>query len=121
MRYFMLVGCLAGCQHRERLAVLPSVMSVAGEITVQFNREPDPRTLDERSIFLANGPEGMLTHWAGTTTVTFRPLEPLQANRDYALVIGEGVRDFDGHPLKRPETLHFSLSAGQASAPFAVR
>ena len=89
----------------------------AAPIRVQFSRGVDPPTLNGHFRFSYVGgapPEGTIgvqaTYDAGTHAVVLRMSKPLEAFRTIKLELLEGVKTFDGAPIK-PWSVTFSVGA----------
>lgn len=120
MRYFVMAAIGLWSCKSPPLLVASAITQVApsGDLTIQFSREPDARSLDERSLYLQNGPDGMLTHWQGSSIVAFHPLQPLAPDTRYVLVITRRLKDLEGRALAADEAIPFSTGhAVVASAP----
>lgn len=92
-------------------------VSAAAPIRVQFSRGIDPPTLNGRFRFTYIGgapPDGTMdvqaTYDAGTHAVVLRLSKPLEAFRTVKLELAEGVKTFDGAPVK-PWSVTFSVGA----------
>ena len=92
-------------------------VSVAAPIRVQFSRGVDPPTLNGHFRFSYVGgapPEGTMdvqaTYDVGTHAVVLRLSKPLEPFRTVKLELLDGVKTFDGAPIK-PWSVTFSIGA----------
>ena len=92
-------------------------VSPTAPLRVQFSRGIDPPTLNGRFRFSYIGgapPEGTIdvqaTYDAGTHAVLLRMSKPLEAFRTIKLELADGVKTFDGAPIK-PWSVTFSVGS----------
>lgn len=95
------------------------VTNLTQPVTVVFNREVRPETLNEFTFRLEDdfGPvPAKIQYFAGRRQGTLTPVGILDANRTYRVVITQGVTDDSGKPLGRGVSSSF-LVASPAQAP----
>lgn len=82
------------------------------EVALAFSQEPD-RTSVERSFSLSENSRIVSGHfsWSGSRMI-FNPASPLEANRDYLIVLKTGAQDTRGLSLERQFEAAFTTRPG---------
>jgi len=97
-------------------ADLATGASRTDDITVVFNKEMDPATLNASTITVKKA--GVLV--AGTlsysgVTATFKPTVTFEENTAYAVAVTTGAKDLDGKAMQADKTWSFTTARGPAT------
>jgi hypothetical protein len=125
----MAVVLIAGCKKdtfTETIGLCPIVLSTNPDdgatnvpltqiFTVKFNKDMNPKTITDASIYFEYNPkiEGTLTY--NDSTATFTPTSPLIENTTYRGIVKTTVQDLKGNALQ--EDFLWSFSTGATIAP----
>ncbi len=130
----LMIGLFAGCEkddYQETIGICPLVVSTDpadGDtnvfldkvITVTFNEEMNPATLNAGSITIEGQSEitGTITYDQSTLTASFTPSELLTSSTTYAGRVKTTVKDLDGNALQ--EDYVWTFSTGENIAPMVI-
>ena len=84
-------------------------------VDVWFSRPVEAETVSNSSFFMSDGVATSVLWDPWRCKATIMPLEPLQADRDYTLMLTDDIQSTDGHPLTA--TTSWTFKAGPPLPP----